>query len=241
MKSIDEIRRENIALLEKEYGSLTALADALGKSDSQVSQWKKGSTNSGTGKQRGMNATSARYIEQSTGKPTGWMDTSHNNYGTAPAQQIQTIQENISQYKTNVDIPQYIDASGSMGNGVLLRDQPGEIQNWSVSPDWIYKNVKNCTSTSNLCIVTGFGDSMRGMFNSGDPMLVDKGVKTVDFDGVYFFRVGNEGFIKTLQRIPGQGMRAISANDSYETWTITPDMDFEVFARVIKVWKSADF
>ncbi len=139
-----------------------------------------------------------------------------------------------------VTIDQY-DTGGSMGTGVVLRDQPGVIQSMTVSQEWVSKNLNNITSPANLAIVTGFGDSMRGMFNPGDPLMVDTGVKSCDFDGVFFFRVGEEGFIKRLQRIPGQGIRVISTNKEYEPWTITPDMDFEVFARVLRAWKGEDF
>jgi hypothetical protein len=140
----------------------------------------------------------------------------------------------------DVLIPQF-EAAGGMGNGLVLRDQSGIIESWKVSRDWVSKNVKAHSGVGNLCIVTGFGDSMRPMFNSGDPLLVDIGVKTVEFDAIYFFRVGTEGFIKRLQRIPGDGVRAISENKSYDSWTIKPDMEFEVFGRVLKVWCSEDF
>lgn len=134
------------------------------------------------------------------------------------------------------------DTGGAMGRGVVLKDQPGVIQSWRVTPDWIEKNVRHYSAVKNLCVVTGFGDSMRPMFNPGDPLLVDIGVRTVDFDGVYFFRVDQEGFVKRLQRIPGEGIRVLSANrENYEAWTIKKDMDFEVFGRVLKVWCSEDF
>lgn len=137
-------------------------------------------------------------------------------------------------------IPQF-NTGGSMGRGLLLRDQPGVIQGWSVNQEWVNKNVKSHTGAQNLCIVTGFGDSMKGMFNPGDPLLVDSGVKTVDFDAVYFFRVGEEGFVKRLQRIPGEGLRVLSENQKYESWTVRSDMDFEVFGRVLKAWQGEDF
>jgi hypothetical protein len=134
-----------------------------------------------------------------------------------------------------------LDTGGRMGrSGLILRDQPGVIQAWHVSREWIHKNVHNVSSTSNLRIVTGFGDSMKPMFNPGDPLLVDTGVKSVDFDAVYFFRIGEEGFIKRLQRVPGEGLVAISENKAYRDWTIKQDMDFEVFARVVKVWRGDD-
>ncbi|HRO60257.1 MAG TPA: S24 family peptidase [Burkholderiaceae bacterium] len=139
-----------------------------------------------------------------------------------------------------IEIREY-ETGGSMGAGLMLRDQPGVIRSWHVSPEWIEKNVRGHTGRSNLCIVTGFGDSMRPLFNPGDPLIIDTGVKTVEFDAVYFFRVDNEGFIKRLQRIPGEGLVAISDNKSYRDWTIRKDMDFEVFGKVLKVWRSEDF
>lgn len=128
-----------------------------------------------------------------------------------------------------------------MGQGLRLVDQPGTIKSWNVDQEWLRINVKHHTGAGNLCIVTGFGDSMLGMYNPGDPLLVDKGVTSCDFDGVYFFRVGDEGFIKRLQRIPGEGVLVISENARYRDWTIKPDMDFEVLAKVLKVWESKQF
>ena len=141
----------------------------------------------------------------------------------------------------DIQINQF-ETGGRMGaSGLVLRDQPGVIESWRVTPEWLHKNVRHHSGAKNLCIVTGFGDSMRPMFNPGDPLLVDAGVRSVEFDAIYFFRIGDEGFIKRLQRIPGEGIRAISANKEYESWTVTRDMDFEVFGRVLKVWCSEDF
>lgn len=142
-----------------------------------------------------------------------------------------------------VRIHQY-DTGGSMGHGLILKEQPGVIRSWTVSHEWLRKNVHRITSPENLAIVTGFGDSMKGVFNPGDPLLVDTGIKKADIDGVYFFRVGEEGFVKRLQRIPtlsGTIIRAKSANTDYEPFDIVKGMDFEIFARVVKAWKSEDF
>lgn len=140
-------------------------------------------------------------------------------------------------------IPQY-NTGGKMGHGLILRDQPGIIKKMSVNREWLGKNLKNYSSETNLCIVTGYGDSMRGMFNPGDPLIVDLGITSVDFDGVYFFRVGEEGYIKRLQRIPtmnGTILRARSENTVYEPFDIVSGMDFEVFGRVLKAWNSEDY
>lgn len=142
---------------------------------------------------------------------------------------------NADQYK----IPQF-NAHGAMGNGIELIEQSGIIKEWIVSDDWLPKNAKAFTNIRNVCIITGFGDSMKGLFNCGDPLLLDTGIKSIDYDGVYFFRIGNEGFIKRLQRIPGKGLRVISENKNYETWEISNNADFEVFGKIIKAWNGTD-
>lgn len=126
-------------------------------------------------------------------------------------------------------------------SGLILRDQPGVINSFQVSKKWARENIRGASSLDNISIITGFGDSMKPMFNPGDPLIVDSGIKQVDADGAYFFRIGEEGFIKKLQRIPGVGIKAISVNKTYETWTITEDMDFEIFGRILKAWVSDDY
>lgn len=76
--TVDEIRRQNLGLLISSYGSLTAFAGEIGRSESQVSQWVNASLNSGTSKPRGMRSTSCRHIERISNKPDGWLDQSHN-------------------------------------------------------------------------------------------------------------------------------------------------------------------
>ena len=205
------------------------LADAAGVTEGAVSQWFKG------GNIACENCIAIGPLLDVSGN---WLFD-----GKGPRNQTGSnwvARDRREEYDSGYTISEY-DASGSMGTGLILRDQSGSIKNWRVSTDWVSKNVKSYSSIDNLCIVTGFGDSMRPMFNSGDPLLLDSGVKSVEFDAIYFFRVGDEGFIKRLQRIPGDGIRAISENRSYESWTIREDMDFEIFGQVLKAWRSEDF
>lgn len=154
---------------------------------------------------------------------------------TAQEAQVEAYQE--------LTIDEY-DTGGKMGYGLVLKDQPGVIRRWVVSPDWVQQNVHRITSPKNLAIVTGFGDSMRPLYNPGDPLLIDRGITRVEIDGIYFFRVGEEGYVKRLQRIPtahGVVIRAKSDNEKYDPFDITKDMDFEVFGRVVKAWRGEDF
>lgn len=205
----------------------SALAEALNQSPQNINNWE------GRGASKGGMLTAARVFKCSA----YWIETGE---GICFLEGDSNVGFEINK-TDDYTIDQFHDVSGGMGAGVMLRDQPGQITGWKVTTEWANKNLPSNSGMKNLCVVTGFGDSMRGMFNSGDPLIVDTGVKSVDFDAVYFFRIGNEGFIKTLQRIPGDGIRVISENKKYESWTITDKMDFEVFGRVLKVWRSEDF
>jgi phage repressor protein C with HTH and peptisase S24 domain len=208
----------------------TDLWRACGVSSGAVTQWLDGSTKKLTGKNLLMAARTLKvnpdWLESGLGAkhPT-----------TEPRHKFLTVE-----HHSDVLIDHY-DAVGSMGGGIILKDQAGIINQWSVSEDWIRLNLRNYTSIQNIKIVTGFGDSMLGVFNSGDPIIIDVGVRRVDYDSAYFFRVGDEGFIKRLQRVPGVGLRAISSNKEYEPWSITKDMDFEVFGVVLKTFNSVNF
>jgi hypothetical protein len=148
-----------------------------------------------------------------------------------------------TEQEDSIHIEQF-DTGGAMGFGFELHDQPGVIRRWVVSPDWVHQNVHRITSPKNLAIVTGFGDSMRPLYNPGDPLLVDRGITRADIDGIYFFRVGDQGYVKRLQRIPttdGTIIRAKSENEKYDAFDIVKGMDFEVFGRVVKAWRGDDF
>lgn len=216
-----------VELLEKRGMNQSDLARAINVKPQTIQQWISGET---TPKEKNLRKT-AKVLTATA---------EYLRYGSNKDDLSPNTDAEYNLHKT-YKIPQY-DTHAAMGNGLILPDQPGVIQSWNVSKDWISKNVKGYQSVNGLCIVTGFGDSMRPLFNPGDPLLVDTSVNTVNFDGIYFFRVDNEGFIKRLQRIPGEGLRVLSENrERYEHWTIKDGMNFEVLGRVLKVWCSEDF
>lgn len=220
------------------------LARAVPTSESTVSQWLSGEIKS----MRGGNliATcsflncSPQWLASNKG-PSG-LEEEHTGAVIAmepgaPFGAIQVVEDLV--------INQY-EAGGAMGHGLVLEDRPpGLIKSWKVDHEWLRLNVRHHTGIQNLRIVTGFGPSMRGMFNPGDPLLCDCGVKSVEQDAVYFFRIDSHGFIKILQRIPtddGVVLRAKSKNPDYESFDITrktvESEGFEVFGKILTVWKS---
>lgn len=234
-KAVDAAAARGVVLTQ------SGLARACGISRASVHAWFHGDTDSIDGKHL---TTAAAYL----GVNPHWLGTGAgdmlNQVGQAssmgPVTKFGTPA--AIQGDPPFQIPQY-SAGGAMGNGglVLEERQPGLIKSWHVDHEWLRLNVRHHTGIANLCIVTGFGPSMQPKYNPGDPLLLDRGVTTVESDGVYFFRVGKHGFIKQLQRIPterGLVIRAKSANKDYDPFDISDGMDFEVFGKVLTVWKS---
>jgi hypothetical protein len=77
MATIDQIYRDNLRLLAKEAGGQDGLAERIGKSPAQVSQWINASKDSKTKKPRVLSRQMARHIEAKFPKPEGWMDQPH--------------------------------------------------------------------------------------------------------------------------------------------------------------------
>jgi phage repressor protein C with HTH and peptisase S24 domain len=237
----DQIRLGNLLLLIAEAGSIAKVASRSDTSAAYLSQIINKAPSS-TGNARGIGDKLARKLELGMKKPVGWIDVYHGDEYEKNNVKIESaVKQNESIYADVVTITKYDDVGASMGKGIMLNDQPGQITNFTVTNEWVNKNVPSNTGKNNLRVVTGFGDSMKGMFNPGDPLLIDIGVNKCDHDGVFFFSVGDEGFVKRLQRIPNVGIKAISKNPEYETWVITQDMDFRVLGKVLKVWKSDNF
>lgn len=221
----DEWRRARLQELADKVGGKAALGRLLGYRDGAfVRQMIAG--------ERPITEKTIRAVHEKPGL-SRWFSTDH--VTVIPSHEEDAGKEfKIHQFETG----------GSMGRGVLLRDQPGVIKSWTVSDSWLQQNVHRITSPRNLCIVTGFGPSMQPLFNPGDPLLVDRGVTRVDVDAVYFFRIGDEGFIKQVQRLyVGETLtlRAKSYNPMYDPFDIPQNGAFEVFGRVVKVWKGEEF
>jgi hypothetical protein len=91
MKTVDEIRRENLRILAREYGSVKSLAEKLERTEGQVSGWATGAKDSKTKKRRGINNDSARDIEEKAEKETGWLDNDHSRRPRLPEHHAQLL------------------------------------------------------------------------------------------------------------------------------------------------------
>ena len=141
------------------------------------------------------------------------------------------------QSSNGIVIEQYHSDRGARGKGFRMDGQPGSISRMQVSDQWAEMNLPRSSSATNLRLVTGFGDMMKGTFNPGDPLLVDVSIKSFSGGGIYFFRIGDDAYMCRLQKIPGVGLRSIPGSKAYEPWSITEDMDFEIIGLLVKAWE----
>jgi phage repressor protein C with HTH and peptisase S24 domain len=217
--------------------SQTRLAGIAGVHPSSVNLWLSGRTKT-------LKAEVAQRIADHLGLNYRWVVSGEGDMYKDGVQPQGPTQTNPNPDRGSFTLHR-IDTGGGMGKGIVLQDQPGVIEGWRVSREWAYHNIPANTGIGNLRIVTGFGDSMRGMFEPGDPLIVDVGITELNHDGIYFFavQVGDqeEGFIKRLQRIPFEGIRVISENPKYETYTLRPDTPIRIIGKVLKVWNSEVF
>jgi len=73
MKTIEEIRLENLKTLCAAFPSQRKFAELLGKPEQNVTGWLTA--------QRSVGNAVAREIEEKTGKPRGWLDNDHSRIG----------------------------------------------------------------------------------------------------------------------------------------------------------------
>lgn len=100
---------------------------------------------------------------------------------------------------------------------------------------WLRDHL-NFTNFLNLRIFITRGDSMEPTLHSGDPVLVDVGVKSFDDDGVYVARLDDRIYIKRFQYLPGRKLLMVSDNPRYQPVTISPEDNFEILGRSIYFW-----
>lgn len=128
--------------------------------------------------------------------------------------------------------------TASMGDGSVVDDHPAVIQGITVSLEELRKQA-SFSSPPNLSFISGRGDSMTPTFSDGDMLLVDQNVAEHKIDAVFAFTYDGEFYVKTLQRVPGRGVMAVSHNRTvYEPFKIEPGRPFTIHGRVVLAWNA---
>ncbi|MBN4165063.1 S24 family peptidase [Pseudomonas fulva] len=186
----------------------------------------------------------ARRIEGLQGLPHGWLDSLQAvDYGeeTISIEGLPApLAQKISSYRPVVQVPRY-DVAGSMGPGSEPPDINMVVEHMSLDANWVRQNL-TYTKLENLKLISGRGDSMAPTIRSGDAVLVDAGVTTVEDDAIYFFLMRGKLQIKRIQR-GLDGLTIISDNGQYPPIEVPGDReaDITVLAQIIYWWTGRSF
>lgn len=114
-----------------------------------------------------------------------------------------------------VFVPRY-DIQAAAGHGQLVGNEK-PVFTMAFRRYWIENYVTR--DTKNLSVISVKGDSMEGVLNDGDSILINHS-ETTPRDGLYVLRINENLLVKRLQLMPGGIVNVISANEAYPTFEI---------------------
>lgn len=123
-----------------------------------------------------------------------------------------------------VYVPKY-DIEAAAGAGQLVNnEQPAFTM--AFRKDWFNHFVS--TEINSLSVISVKGDSMEGVLNDGDTILVQcMNTNTIRRDGLYVLRINDNLLVKRLQLMPSNVINVISANEAYPSFEIDLNKDGE--------------
>ena len=135
-----------------------------------------------------------------------------------------------------LSIPQY-NVRGALGHGQLPADYTEIIRHVTAHESLFSGRGISFTKAENLAIITGFGQSMEGTINDGDPLIVDRGINHFIGDGIYVLTWDGLLYIKRLQKHSPDRFDMISDNKLHKDQVINI-ADVTIHARVLLVWNA---
>lgn len=114
-----------------------------------------------------------------------------------------------------VFVPRY-DIEAAAGHGRLAGDE-SPVATVPFGRDALLQ--MGCRDMTDLAVIAVKGDSMEGVLNDGDTLLVDLAATTVR-DGLYVLRINENLLVKRLQLMPGGVVNVISANEAYPSFEV---------------------
>ena len=137
-----------------------------------------------------------------------------------------------------------LQAEASMGSGFSVEHIDPDQQIGEVSmPLQEFLSLYRPKSSADKClIVRGTGDSMKGMYEDGEQIVIDTGVQSFIGNGCYAFHLtgdsGIELYIKNIEKTPDGYNYSSHNKDSFPTvFKIKPEHNFKILGAVLGVYK----
>lgn len=223
--------KERLAYLWRDNLKPSAISKAIGMSQPGFSRiWYEGGL---------PNAETLIKIRESTGCDLNWLLTGKGSpyIDNDQAVEVRTHSDGTATdtlgNPVNLDefvfIPRY-DVYAAAGHGYPAEDDK-PLFCMAFRRYWI-ENYVTC-QLDKLSVIAVKGDSMEGVLNHGDNILVNH-AETTPRDGLYVIRIDNDLFVKQIQKLPGK-LLVKSSNPAYEPFEIDLNDDSQNVAIIGRV------
>lgn len=223
MRSVNDVRKENLIVLRERFKTLANLNLAIGKkkTDSTLSQIINGAKDTRSGNVKNLGDRLAREMETKLSLGYGWMDADHSNEAFP--------EDDDLIYLRRLNVSACCGASG-----VQNYEDEAYVDLMGVSRPWFQENISKIREQG-YELITASGDSMEPTFRNGDLIVVDRQDRDLKRDGVFCVLVDGDLYVKRVQRIPG-AILFISDNSLYRPFEIPiKEVEFrlQVLGRVV--------
>ena len=223
--------KERLAYLWRDNLKPSAISKAIGMSQPGFSRiWYEGGL---------PNAETLIKIRESTGCDLNWLLTGKGSpyIDNDQAAEVRTHSDGTATdtlgNPVNLDefvfIPRY-DVYSAAGHGYPAEDDK-PLFCMAFRRYWIENYVTR--QLDKLSVIAVKGDSMEGVLNHGDNILVNH-AETTPRDGLYVIRIDNDLFVKQIQKLPGK-LLVKSSNPAYEPFEIDLNDDSQNVAIIGRV------
>lgn len=211
------------------------LSKACGISYQAVSQWFSGET-------ANIKNDNLATIAETFGSSVDWLLTGKGSMTieTSPSSpdssNVISLHAKSRKSDGELSIPMY-NVRGAMGHGQVPADYIETVRNLTLHESHLIGRGITYSKAENLAVITGWGQSMEGTINDGDPVIIDRGVSAFVGDGVYVFTWDNLLYIKRLQKHSPTQLDMISDNKKHKDQIVNL-RDVHIHGRVLLVWSA---
>lgn len=150
--------------------------------------------------------------------PPSYLAFNDKNNEAYPISNISSEQDENHAYQID-----FLDVEAAAGHtSIVNADYPEIITSIYFSQNGLLEIVGR-KSNKGLSLITIPTDSMSPTIGKGDVVFVDTTINYYQGEGIYIFILNDEAYIKRLQRIPDGTYRALSDNQYYTTFEISPE------------------
>lgn len=237
--SIVQVRRLNLQRwIDERFGGVQSafLEDIATRTGKPANQGELSGLLSG---KKSFGEKKARNLEAQAGMPPNWLNSSQ-DMPSPTAESGLSSSHGVQRFETPEGYVRFplLEGFAGMGRGDYVGDFPEVVEFVEVTREWASTKLRNVPQEA-VRVITGRGQSMRGMYDDGDLIFIDSRVKEFVDDAAYVFRFGGRVQVKRLQWRGGK-LRILSANPAYDPLDVDR-AELEIGGLALAAWTLKEF